>query len=60
MPVARFAPRATPMGLHFSVSAEAIDEAWGRPVDINKLRDNSLLISDDHAGVIYRITYTGP
>jgi len=41
-------------------SPEEIDEAWGRSVDINKLRDNSLLMSDDLAGVIYRITYTGP
>lgn len=31
--------------------------AWGRPVDIAELYDGSLLVSDDHAGVIYRITY---
>lgn len=30
---------------------------WGRPVDILQLPDGSLLISDDKAGVIYRITY---
>lgn len=33
------------------------DEAWGRPVDVEVLRDGSLLVSDDKAGVIYRITY---
>ena len=33
--------------------------AWGRPVDIKELPDGSLLISDDKAGVIYRITYEG-
>jgi glucose/arabinose dehydrogenase len=33
--------------------------AWGRPVDIKELPDGSLLISDDFAGVIYRVTYTG-
>jgi len=37
------------------------DEAvWGRPVDLLTLPDGSLLISDDHAGAIYRITYRKP
>lgn len=34
-------------------------EAWGRPVDLLVMPDGSLLVSDDKAGVIYRITY-GP
>ena len=29
----------------------------GRPVDFLVLRDGSLLVSDDHAGAIYRISY---
>jgi glucose/arabinose dehydrogenase len=29
---------------------------WGRPVDVLVTRDGSLLVSDDHAGVIYRFT----
>jgi glucose/arabinose dehydrogenase len=33
------------------------DAVWGRPVDVEVLPDGSLLISDDHAGAIYRITY---
>ncbi|MCB0700550.1 MAG: sorbosone dehydrogenase family protein [Chitinophagales bacterium] len=33
--------------------------AWGRPVDILQLKDGSILVSDDFANVIYRITYTG-
>jgi glucose/arabinose dehydrogenase len=33
--------------------------AWGRPVDILELPDGSLLVSDDAANVIYRITYRG-
>ena len=33
------------------------DEAWGRPVDVQVLPDGSLLVSDDHAGAIYRIAY---
>ncbi|WP_158498737.1 sorbosone dehydrogenase family protein [Magnetospira sp. QH-2] len=35
-------------------------EAWGRPVDVAVLWDGSLLVSDDSAGAIYRITYTKP
>jgi glucose/arabinose dehydrogenase len=33
------------------------DKAWGRPVDILIMTDGALLVSDDRAGVIYRITY---
>ncbi len=33
------------------------DEAWGRPVALLQMPDCSLLLSDDKAGVIYRITY---
>ncbi|TQV85626.1 c-type cytochrome [Exilibacterium tricleocarpae] len=35
------------------------DAYWGRPVDILQLQDGSLLISDDWADVIYRISYRG-
>jgi glucose/arabinose dehydrogenase len=34
-------------------------EYWGRPVDVAQLRDGSILVSDDLAGAIYRITYDG-
>jgi glucose/arabinose dehydrogenase len=33
---------------------------WGRPVDIEMYKDGSLLVSDDKAGVIYRISYSKP
>ncbi len=33
---------------------------WGRPVALLQLPDGSLLISDDYAGVIYRIRYKKP
>jgi glucose/arabinose dehydrogenase len=36
----------------------ASQEAWGRPVDVQELQDGSLLISDDVANCIYRVTYT--
>jgi len=32
-------------------------EAWGRPVDITVAPDGALLVSDDRAGAIYRISY---
>jgi glucose/arabinose dehydrogenase len=47
---------------------EAFAEGWldsetgmyrGRPVDVAVAKDGSLLVSDDYAGAIYRITYSG-
>jgi glucose/arabinose dehydrogenase len=35
------------------------DTAWGRPADLLVMPDGSLLISDDLAGAIYRVTYSG-
>ena len=31
----------------------------GRPADVHVMKDGSLLVSDDHNGAIYRITYSG-
>lgn len=31
--------------------------AWGRPVDVILMPDGSMLVSDDKAGAVYRITY---
>jgi glucose/arabinose dehydrogenase len=36
------------------------DTQWGRPDDVQPLPDGSLLISDDYAGAIYRVTWTKP
>jgi glucose/arabinose dehydrogenase len=33
---------------------------WGRPADVLVMPDGALLVSDDHAGVVYRITYAAP
>ena len=30
---------------------------WGRPADVQVMKDGSLLVSDDVAGAIYRISY---
>ena len=35
------------------------ESVWGRPVDLEVMPDGSLLVSDDYAGVIYRIAYRG-
>src|SRR6267378_1698053 len=35
------------------------ESVWGRPVDLEVMPDGSLLVSDDHAGAIYRIAYRG-
>lgn len=35
------------------------ESVWGRPVAFLALDDGSLLLSDDYAGVIYRISYSG-
>lgn len=34
------------------------DDPWGRPVDVLVMPDGALLISDDYAGAIYRVTHT--
>ena len=36
------------------------ESAWGRPVDLEVLPDGSLALSDDSAGLVYRISYSGP
>ncbi len=34
-------------------------DCWGRPNDVLQMPDGSILVSDDKAGLIYRISYTG-
>ncbi len=36
------------------------EKAWGRPVDVLVRPDGSLLVSDDKAGVVYRIVWASP
>ncbi|HMA09090.1 MAG TPA: PQQ-dependent sugar dehydrogenase [Ramlibacter sp.] len=36
------------------------ESVWGRPADLQVLPDGSLLVADDYAGAIYRITYRQP
>ena len=35
------------------------NDAWGRPVDVIVAPDGALLVSDDRAGIVYRIDYAG-
>ncbi|AKH21487.1 PQQ-dependent sugar dehydrogenase [Sedimenticola thiotaurini] len=47
--------------IDYSLFAEgwlSADGVSGRPVDLLVMPDGALLVSDDHAGVVYRITYT--
>jgi glucose/arabinose dehydrogenase len=39
--------------------ANGAEVVWGRPVDVLNMPDGSLLVSDDLAGAIYRVSY-GP
>ena len=41
------------------VDAGGQESVWGRPADVLVLPDGSLLISDDQAGAIYRVSYGG-
>ena len=43
--------------LQAAPGSELKRQAWGQPVDVLELPDGSLLVSDDRANVIYRITY---
>ncbi|MCB0768667.1 MAG: sorbosone dehydrogenase family protein, partial [Flavobacteriales bacterium] len=68
--------RSTPIGYRVAVAYPAADgsvsteifaegwlegsKAWGRPVDVLVAPDGSLLVSDDHADLIYRISYAMP
>ncbi|SDO22881.1 Glucose/arabinose dehydrogenase, beta-propeller fold [Halomonas shengliensis] len=58
----------TPVDAEGNVTGETVPfaEGWldengeylGRPVDVAQLRDGSLLVSDDLAGAVYRISYS--
>jgi glucose/arabinose dehydrogenase len=57
----RFDERGQPSGKEVFIDGwlQPDGHAWGRPVDLAELPDGSLLISDDYAGLIYRVTYRG-
>ncbi len=55
----RFSPAGQPTGQEVFIDGwlGADGSVSGRPVDLEELPDGSLLISDDRAGLIYRVTY---
>ena len=55
----RFAPDGTPAGEEVLLDGWGArdGEPWGRPVDLETLEDGSVLIADDLAGVVYRLSY---
>ena len=44
-------------GIRSSRGSSTIGDSWGRPSDVLVMPDGSLLIADDQAGVVYRVTY---
>jgi glucose/arabinose dehydrogenase len=46
-------------GTRSSRGSRTTADAWGRPADVLVMPDGSMLIADDEAGVIYRVTYKG-
>ena len=44
-------------GVGNSQGARTTGQTWGRPADVFVMPDGALLVSDDFAGVIYRISY---
>lgn len=57
----KFDESGNPEGTEVFATGWLSDEGYstGRPVDIEELPDGSLLVSDDLANVIYRISYEG-
>lgn len=49
--------RATSYETFASGWLEKNGRAWGRPVDVEVMPDGALLVSDDEAGAVYRITH---
>ena len=46
-------------GVRSSRGTRTLGDAWGRPSDVLVMPDGSLLIADDEADAIYRVTYKG-
>jgi glucose/arabinose dehydrogenase len=56
----RFGPGGAPLAPEtFAAGWLGGVTAWGRPVDVQVAPDGALLVSDDRAGAVYRITHGG-
>ena len=59
--VVRLNPNGTVRSQEPFMSGFMVDNKYlGRPVDVAVMKDGSLLVSDDHGGAIYRVTYGKP
>ncbi len=50
-------PQMEPFLTGFLQDEKADPPMWGRPADVMVMRDGSMLVSDDHNGIIYRVSY---
>ena len=56
--VAKLNPNGTVKSVAPFLTGFLQDNAYiGRPVDVQVMKDGSLLVSDDYAGAVYRVTY---
>ena len=56
--VVRMNPNGTVKSQEVFMTGFMVNNAYlGRPVDVAIMKDGSMLVSDDHAGAIYRVTY---
>jgi len=56
--VVRMNPNGTVKSQEVFMTGFMVNNAYlGRPVDVAVMKDGSMLVSDDHAGAIYRVTY---
>ena len=53
------ATKMEPFLTGFLTDEKADPPMWGRPADVMVMRDGSLLVSDDHNGIIYRVSHSG-
>ena len=58
--VVRFNPNGTVKSQEPFMTGFMVDNGYlGRPVDVVVMKYGSMLVSDDHAGAVYRVTYGG-
>ena len=50
-------PKMEPFLTGFLTDEKADPPMWGRTADVMVMRDGSLLVSDDHNGILYRVSY---
>jgi len=49
--------KSEPFLTGFLTDEKADPPMWGRPVDVQVMKDGALLVSDDYNGILYRVSY---